>query len=80
MKVAMDERMIFSDGRLIVGRSLVRLQASMCWVSRWGVFRNWWDVAGIDMTGQEMLTWGFWASTAAQSVSRNSDRATTISA
>jgi hypothetical protein len=23
-----------------------------------GVSRNWWDVAGIDMTGQEMLTWG----------------------
>ena len=20
--------------------------------------RNWWDLAGIDMTGQEMLTWG----------------------
>jgi hypothetical protein len=23
-----------------------------------GVSRNWWDLAGIDMTGQEMLTWG----------------------
>jgi hypothetical protein len=23
-----------------------------------GVSRNWWDVTGIDMTGQEMLTWG----------------------
>jgi hypothetical protein len=23
-----------------------------------GVSRNWWDVAGIDMTGQETLTWG----------------------
>jgi hypothetical protein len=23
-----------------------------------GVSRNWWDVAGIDMTGQEMLTLG----------------------
>jgi hypothetical protein len=21
-----------------------------------GVSRNWWDLAGIDMTGQEMLT------------------------
>ena len=23
-----------------------------------GASRNWWDVAGIDMTGQGMLTWG----------------------
>ena len=23
-----------------------------------GVSRNWWDLAGIDMTGREMLTWG----------------------
>ena len=23
-----------------------------------GVSRNWWDLAGIDMTGQEKLTWG----------------------
>ena len=23
-----------------------------------GVSRNWWDVTGIDMTGQEMLIWG----------------------
>ena len=23
-----------------------------------GVSRNWWDVTGTDMTGQEMLTWG----------------------
>jgi hypothetical protein len=22
------------------------------------VSRNWWDLAGFDMTGQEMLTWG----------------------
>jgi hypothetical protein len=22
------------------------------------VSRNWWDVVGIDMTGQEILTWG----------------------
>jgi hypothetical protein len=22
------------------------------------VSRNWWDIVGIDMTGQEMLTWG----------------------
>src|ERR1700735_4221740 len=23
-----------------------------------GVSRNWWDVTGTDMNGQEMLTWG----------------------
>ncbi|HUN98295.1 MAG TPA: hypothetical protein VMU69_18920, partial [Bradyrhizobium sp.] len=35
------------------GRKIRRLAAHAG-----GVSRNWWDVTGTDMTGQEMLTWG----------------------
>jgi hypothetical protein len=42
--------------RLETSQHLLFHSPSVC--SIWGVSRNWWDVTGTDMTGQEMLTWG----------------------